>query len=55
MHLATTKTNDRRALYLYGLGYRYRELMEITGAVGEARARQSVPLRLAERPHNYNL
>jgi DNA-directed RNA polymerase specialized sigma24 family protein len=30
--LATIKPNDRRALYLQGLGYRYREIMELTGA-----------------------
>jgi DNA-directed RNA polymerase specialized sigma24 family protein len=30
--LATIKPNDRQALYLKGLGYRYREIMQITGA-----------------------
>jgi DNA-directed RNA polymerase specialized sigma24 family protein len=30
--LATIKPNDRRALYLKALGYRYREIMQITGA-----------------------
>jgi DNA-directed RNA polymerase specialized sigma24 family protein len=30
--LATIKPNDRRTLYLFGLGYRYREIMHITGA-----------------------
>lgn len=30
--LAAIKPNDRRTLYLMGLGYRYNEIMEITGA-----------------------
>src|SRR3954451_17547355 len=30
--LATLKPNDRRALYLQGLGYRYQEIMHITDA-----------------------
>ena len=30
--LATIKPNDRRTLYLKGLGYRYTEIMQITGA-----------------------
>jgi DNA-directed RNA polymerase specialized sigma24 family protein len=30
--LATLKPNDRRALYLKALGYRYREIIQITGA-----------------------
>jgi DNA-directed RNA polymerase specialized sigma24 family protein len=30
--LATIKPNDRRTLYLHGLGYRYREIMRLTGA-----------------------
>ena len=30
--LATIKPHDRQALYLKGLGYRYREIMQITGA-----------------------
>jgi DNA-directed RNA polymerase specialized sigma24 family protein len=30
--LATIKPNDRRALYLQGLGYTYHEIMQITGA-----------------------
>jgi DNA-directed RNA polymerase specialized sigma24 family protein len=30
--LATIKPNDRRTLYLKGLGYRYTEIMRITGA-----------------------
>ena len=30
--LATIKPKDRRSLYLRGLGYRYSEIMEITGA-----------------------
>jgi len=30
--LATIKPRDREALYLKGLGYRYREIMHITGA-----------------------
>jgi DNA-directed RNA polymerase specialized sigma24 family protein len=30
--LATIKPHDRQALYLKGLGYRYREIMHITGA-----------------------
>jgi DNA-directed RNA polymerase specialized sigma24 family protein len=29
--LAAIKPHDRRTLYLMGLGYRYREIMEITG------------------------
>jgi hypothetical protein len=31
--LATTKPNDRRALHLQGLGYRYREIMELSRGV----------------------
>jgi DNA-directed RNA polymerase specialized sigma24 family protein len=30
--LAAIKPHDRRTLYLKGLGYRYTEIMEITGA-----------------------
>jgi DNA-directed RNA polymerase specialized sigma24 family protein len=30
--LAAIKPNDRRTLYLLGLGYRYREIMQLTGA-----------------------
>ena len=30
--LATIKPHERQALYLKGLGYRYREIMQITGA-----------------------
>jgi DNA-directed RNA polymerase specialized sigma24 family protein len=30
--LAAIKPNDRRTLYLIGLGYRYSEIMQITGA-----------------------
>jgi DNA-directed RNA polymerase specialized sigma24 family protein len=30
--LATIKPDDRQTLYLKGLGYRYREIMQITGA-----------------------
>ena len=31
-NLATIKPHDRQALYLKGLGYRYKEIMQITGA-----------------------
>jgi DNA-directed RNA polymerase specialized sigma24 family protein len=47
--LATNKPNDRRALYLKGLGYRYREIMQITGASYTAVNRRISEGRLALR------
>jgi DNA-directed RNA polymerase specialized sigma24 family protein len=53
--LAAIKPNDRRTLYLRGLGYRYTEIMQITGASYTAvnrritEGRRALRKRLRER------
>jgi DNA-directed RNA polymerase specialized sigma24 family protein len=47
--LASIKPNDRRTLYLRGLGYRYTEIMEITGASYTAVSRRITEGRRALR------
>jgi DNA-directed RNA polymerase specialized sigma24 family protein len=47
--LATIKPHDRQALYLKGLGYRYHEIMQITGATYTAVNRRITEGRRALR------
>jgi hypothetical protein len=46
--LATIKPNDRRALYLQGLGYRYREIAKLSRAAGVVAA---MAARIDRRRH----
>jgi DNA-directed RNA polymerase specialized sigma24 family protein len=47
--LGAIKPQDRRTLYLIGLGYRYTEIMEITGASYTAVNRRTTEGRRALR------
>jgi DNA-directed RNA polymerase specialized sigma24 family protein len=52
--LATLKPNDRHALYLQGLGYRYQEIMHITDASYTAVNRRITEGRRALRKLDHN-